>query len=384
MKREGGPAGPFDRCLLDSEAMASPDHYIGLMSGTSLDGVDAVMLKFSDGAHRIVGESFKPFHDSLRRQLLALHEPRSDEIHAAALLSNELAQIYAQAVRELLVKTHISPASVQAIGCHGQTIRHRPEAGYTIQLGNGALLAELTRNIVVCDFRSRDIAAGGEGAPLVPAFHHAMFAHSSIHRVVVNIGGISNVTDLSFGAVQGFDTGPGNMLMDAWIQRHLGKSFDRDGAWARGGSCIRELLQGMLAHDFFSRNPPKSTGRELFNLAWLDRQLSGTENPRDVQATLLELTVISIVRAIKTWCNGAKEIYVCGGGASNPVLMSRLAAAVPGTPLETTAKLGINPDWVEACAFAWLARQALFLQPGNLPSVTGAAGPRILGAIYPG
>jgi len=363
--------------------MASPDHYVGLMSGTSLDGVDAVLLKFSDSTHRIVGESFKPFDDSLRRQLLALHEPRSDEIHAAALLSNELAQVYAQAVRELLAKTNISPATVQAIGCHGQTIRHRPEAGYTIQLGNGALLAELTRSIVVCDFRSRDIAAGGEGAPLVPAFHQAMFAHPSIHRVVVNIGGISNVTDLGSGAVQGFDTGPGNMLMDAWIQRHLGKSFDRDGAWALGGSCIRELLHYLLDHDFFTRTPPKSTGRELFNLAWIGRQLSGNENPRDVQATLLELTVISIVRAIKTWCNGASEIYVCGGGASNSVLMSRLAAAVPGTPVETTAKLGIKPDWVEACAFAWLARQTLLLRPGNLPSVTGAAGPRVLGAIYP-
>jgi anhydro-N-acetylmuramic acid kinase len=383
LRRAGGPAVPFRRCLLDSEAMASPDHYIGLMSGTSLDGVDAVLLKFSDGTHRIVGESFKPFDDPLRRQLLALHEPRSDEMHAAALLSNELAHIYAHAVRELLAKTHTSPATVQAIGCHGQTIRHRPEAGYTIQLGNGALLAELTRNIVVCDFRSRDIAAGGEGAPLVPAFHQAMFAHPSTHRIVVNIGGISNVTDLSSGTVQGFDTGPGNMLMDAWIQRHLGKSFDRDGTWAKGGSCIRELLHVLLDHDFFTRNPPKSTGRELFNLAWLDRQLSGNENPRDVQATLLELTVISIVRAVKTWCNGAKEIYVCGGGASNSVLMSRLAAAVPGTPVETTAKLGINPDLVEACAFAWLARQALLLQPGNLPSVTGAAGPRIFGAIYP-
>jgi anhydro-N-acetylmuramic acid kinase len=363
--------------------MVSPNHYIGLMSGTSLDGVDAVLLKFSGNAHRIVGESFTPFDDSLRTKLLALHKPQSNEIHEAAVLGNVLARIYAQAVRELLRKTRTSSASVQAIGCHGQTIRHRPDARYTIQLGNGALLAELTRNIVVCDFRSRDIAAGGEGAPLVPAFHQAMFAHSSIHRVIVNIGGIANLTDLSSGAIQGFDTGPGNMLMDAWIRHNLDKSFDRDGAWAKGGNRIHRLLEALLDHEFFSRTPPKSTGRELFNLAWLDDQLSGKENPRDVQATLLELTALSIARAIKSYCSGVEEVYVCGGGAANSALMSRLAAVLPSVQIATTAKLGVDPDWVEACAFAWLARQALFLQPGNLPSVTGAAGPRILGAIYP-
>ena len=363
--------------------MAIPDHYIGLMSGTSLDGVDAVLLEFSKGTHRIVGKSFTPFAGPLRRQLLALHEPQPDEMHKAALLGNELARLYAEAVRGLLTKTHTNSASVQAIGCHGQTVRHRPDARYTIQLGNGALLAELTRNIVVCDFRSRDIAAGGEGAPLVPAFHQAMFAHPSIHRVIVNIGGIANLTDLDRGAVQGFDTGPGNMLMDAWIQRHLGKSFDKDGAWAQSGSCIDGLLRRLLDHDYFPRNPPKSTGRELFNLAWLDAQLSGKEQARDVQATLLELTALSIVRAIGRWCNGAKEIYVCGGGASNSALMSRLSGAVSGASVTTTTMLGIDPDWVEACAFAWLARQALHLHPGNLPSVTGANGPRILGAIYP-
>jgi len=247
----------------------------------------------------------------------------------------------------------------------------------------GALLAELTRNIVVCDFRSRDIAAGGEGAPLVPSFHQAMFANAKVHRVIVNIGGIANLTDLGSVAIQGFDTGPGNMLMDAWIQRHLGKTFDRDGEWAQGGSCIHGILHKLIDHEFFPRIPPKSTGRELFNLAWLDKHLSGKENPRDVQATLLDLTALSIARAIETHCNGVEEVYVCGGGAANPALMSRLSAALSGVPIATTAKLGIDPDWVEACAFAWLARQALLLQPGNLPSVTGATGPRILGAIYP-
>ena len=363
--------------------MASAEHYVGLMSGTSLDGVDAVLIDFSSGGHRIVGEAFLPFGDSLRARLLAIHQPQSDEIHQAAVLGNELARVYAQAVHELLSKARVSSIAVLAIGCHGQTIRHRPDAGYTIQLGNGALLAELTRNIVVCDFRSRDIAAGGEGAPLVPAFHQAMFAHPSIHRVIVNIGGIANITDLGSGAVQGFDTGPGNMLMDAWIQLHLGKAFDQDGAWARGGRCMDELLKAMLAHEYFSRNPPKSTGRELFNLAWLEKQLSGKENPRNVQATLLALTAASIARAVKSCCDGAKEIYVCGGGAANSALMSQLAAALPGVQIASTAKLGIDPDWVEACAFAWLARQALLLHPGNLPSVTGATGPRVLGAIYP-
>ena len=363
--------------------MTIPDHYIGLMSGTSLDGVDAVLLKLSDSAHKIVGETFTPFDASLRAKLLALHRPRSDEIHEAAALGNQLAHLYARAVKELLKKTRMASASVQAIGCHGQTIRHRPDAGYTIQLGNGALLAELTSNIVVCDFRSRDIAAGGEGAPLVPAFHQAVFADPAIHRVVVNIGGIANLTDLGVGAIQGFDTGPGNMLMDAWVQRHLGEPFDRDGAWAQGGNSIPALLHTLLAHDYFRRSPPKSTGRELFNLTWLERLLSGKENARDVQATLLEFTSASIALAVKSCCVGVKEIYVCGGGASNAALMSRLAANLRGVPVATTVKLGIHPDWVEACAFAWLARQTLHLQPGNLPSVTGAAGRRVLGAIYP-
>ena len=363
--------------------MARAEHYIGLMSGTSLDGVDAVLIDFSGGGHRLIGETFLPFGDSLRARLLAIHEPQSDEIHKAAVLGNELAQIYARAVHKLMSKTRVSSTGVLAIGCHGQTIRHRPDLGYTIQLGNGALLAELTGNIVVCDFRSRDIAAGGEGAPLVPAFHQAMFGHPSIHRVIVNIGGIANITDLGSSSVQGFDTGPGNLLMDAWIQQHLAKPFDQDGVWAKGGRRMDDLLQALLVHEYFSRKPPKSTGRELFNLAWLEQRLSGKEDPQDIQATLVALTATSIARAIKSCCGGAKEIYVCGGGAANSALMSGLASALSGVTITTTAKLGIDPDWVEACAFAWLAREALLLRPGNLPSVTGAAGPRILGAIYP-
>jgi len=365
--------------------MATPEYYIGLMSGTSLDGVDAVLVDFSAAlSHCIVADSFTAFDDSLRGRLLALHQTQSNELHEAAMLGNELAHIYARAVHTLLAKSNKTTVKLGAIGCHGQTIRHQPDAGYTIQLGNGALLAELTRQIVVCDFRSRDIAAGGQGAPLVPAFHEATFADASTHRVIVNIGGIANLTDLSEGPVRGFDTGPGNMLMDAWTQRHLRTSFDRDGAWAKAGNCIDSLARTLLDHAFFHVEPPKSTGRELFNLSWLDEQLSGNEDPRDVQATLLELTVVSIARAIRTWCEGVKEIYVCGGGAANKALMSRLAAVMPGVFVATTANLGIDPDWVEACAFAWLARQTLGLQPGSLPSVTGAKGARILGAIYPG
>lgn len=364
--------------------MKTPDRYVGLMSGTSLDGVDAVLLEFSGDRHRMTGKAFKPFDASLRSRLLALHDAHIGELHDAAITGNELAVVYANAVRQLLEESGTDASAIQAIGCHGQTIRHRPESGYTIQLGNGALLAELTGHIVVCDFRSRDIAAGGEGAPLVPAFHHAMFAHGTIHRVIVNIGGIANITDLDYGSVKGFDTGPGNMLMDAWIHRHRGENFDRDGAWAQSGRTIPSLLAALLDHEYFSRPAPKSTGRELFNLDWLESKLPGTKaEPRDVQATLLDFTVAAIADAIKRNAANAKEIYVCGGGAANPELMTRLTAALPNRTVKTTAALGIEPDWVEACAFAWLARQALLLRPGNLPAVTGAKGPRILGAIYP-
>jgi anhydro-N-acetylmuramic acid kinase len=364
--------------------MDDAEHFLGLMSGTSLDGVDAVLVKFSANTQQVLGEAFFPYDESLRIQLLALHEPRPGELHESAMLGNRLALAYAQAANELLGKTRLSPDDVGAIGCHGQTIRHRPDSGYSIQLGNGALLAEQTGITVVCDFRSRDIAAAGEGAPLAPAFHRALFAHPSRHRVIVNIGGIANLTDLPPGRqVRGFDTGPGNMLMDAWIQRSLGESFDKGGAWAQFGRPMEKLLDALLAQEFFSRKPPKSTGRDTFNLAWLDRHLSGKEKPEDVQATLLALTTVSISRGIRSYCADAEEIYLCGGGAHNAALVTDLITALPGLHIATTEELGVGPDWVEACAFAWLARQALHGQPGNLPAVTGAKGPRILGAIYP-
>lgn len=364
--------------------MANIELYIGLMSGTSLDGVDAVLMDFSEGRHRLVDESFLPFEDALRSQLLRMHESRFDELHEAALLGNKLAHTYATATKGLLRKSGLPPAEVQALGCHGQTIRHRPDAGYTTQLGSGALLAELSGVTVVCDFRSRDIAAGGQGAPLVPSFHQAVFAHPSTHRVVVNLGGIANLTDLPpSGRVRGFDTGPANLLMDAWAQRHIGSAYDKDGAWAKSGNVLTPLLDALLGHEFFSRKPPKSTGRDLFNLGWLEARLAGGESAADVQATLLALTAESIARDIRNHCKGAREIYCCGGGADNAALIDAIRTALPGLRVASTAEIGIGPDWVEACAFAWLARQALHLRPGNLATVTGAIGARVLGAIYP-
>ena len=364
--------------------MAGKKLFIGLMSGTSLDGVDAVLMDFSDNKNRIIGDAFYPYDDRLRIQLLTLHQPNAGELHDAAVVGIQLARLYAQAVQDLLRKIGIVRQDIVAIGCHGQTIRHRPDAGYTIQLGNGALLAELSGISVVCDFRSRDIAAGGEGAPLVPAFHAAVFSHPSVHRVIVNIGGIANLSDLPpTSGVHGFDTGPGNALMDAWIRRHLGKPFDKDGTWAQSGRPDDQLLNTLLAHEFFSRKPPKSTGRETFHLGWVEQYLTGREKPEDVQATLLALTATSIVRSIKSYCAGTTEVYLCGGGAQNGALGAVMNAMLPEARVARTDELGVGADWVEACAFAWLAHRALQRRPGNLPAVTGASGPRILGAVYP-
>jgi len=356
------------------------------MSGTSLDGVDAVLADISTaGAIRLLRTHYLPYPDSLREQLLALHTPQADEIHLAACAANTLARLYADAVSALL--DGVAPRSVRAIGCHGQTLRHRPADGYTLQIGNAALLAELTGITVVSDFRSRDIAAGGQGAPLVPAFHAQALRHPGVHRVIANIGGIANITDLPVnGAVRGWDTGPGNMLLDAWIKRHSGAHYDRDGAWAASGTVHPGLLKTMLDHPYLQLPPPKSAGREQFNLEWLEKTLARLDRavePADVQATLLEFTATSLCDAVTRECNAAQALYVCGGGAHNGALMRRINARLPDLQVATTAQLGIDPDWVEALAFAWLARQTLHGAPGNLPSVTGAQGERILGAIHP-
>jgi len=353
------------------------------MSGTSLDGVDAVLAEFSPAAPpRLLRSHYLPYPDALRAELLALNAPQAGELHRAALAGNALARLYAVAVQAVL-----GADTARAIGCHGQTLRHRPADGYTLQIGNAALLAELTGVTVVADFRSRDIAAGGQGAPLVPAFHARVLAHAEVHRVIANIGGIANLTDLPpGGAVRGWDTGPGNLLLDAWIQRHQGARYDREGAWATGGRIDAGLLDALMRHPYLRKTPPKSAGREQFNLEALDALLAGLGRevaPQDVQATLLEFTAASLAEAVTQECPGAGELYVCGGGAHNAALMRRLATLLPGVRLDTTAALGIDPDWMEALAFAWLARQTLHGEAGNLPAVTGARGERILGAIYP-
>lgn len=356
------------------------------MSGTSLDGVDAALVEFVPaGLPRLIGTLYTPFDDTLRSRLLALHTPQHDEIHLAGMAGNELADLYAHAVKTLIDRSPKHP--IRAIGCHGQTLRHQPEIGYTLQIGNAARLAERTGLTVVSDFRSRDIAAGGQGAPLVPAFHAHALGHAEEHRVIANIGGIANITDLPpNGQIRGWDTGPGNMLMDAWIQRHQTERYDRDGRWAATGTAHPGLLDRLMAHPYLNTAPPKSAGREQFNLDWLDRQISELAQPvtaTDVQATLLEFTAASLANAIQKECSNAQAVYLCGGGAHNGTLFTQLVAHLPGIHLASTLTLGIDPDWVEAMAFAWLARQTLHGQTGNLPAVTGARGPRILGSITP-
>lgn len=361
--------------------------FAGLMSGTSLDGVDAVLADFSAGV-RLLATSYRPFPADLREELLALQSPGTAELDRAALAGVRLAELYAQGVLDVLRSSGVPAAAVAAIGCHGQTLRHAPQLGYSLQLNQPALLAERTGITVVADFRSRDIAAGGQGAPLVPAFHQALFSDRRLGRAILNIGGIANVThlpalDLAQARVTGFDTGPGNVLMDLWIQRHQGARYDANGDWAATGTPLEPLLECWLADGYFAAPPPKSTGRDLFNATWMEKGLPADGSAEDVQATLAMLTARSIAHALTRWCPGFDELFACGGGAHNRQLMKLLQQELPATRVSTTADLGLDPDWVEAAAFAWLARQCLTGQPGNLPAVTGAAGPRLLGAVYP-
>ncbi len=369
------------------------EFYIGIMSGTSLDGIDGVLARWpSSGAGRpeVLAHVHRPFDPSLHDALLALNRSGPDEIHRAALASNALALDYAAVVAALLQAAGAGPERIQAVGAHGQTVRHRPGGfdgiGYTVQLLNGALLAERTGVDVVCDLRSRDVAAGGQGAPLVPAFHAACFTTPGEDVAVLNLGGIANLTLLpAVGPVLGFDTGPANLLMDLWCREHLGRPFDAGGAWAAGGRVDEPLLVRFLAEPFFAQPPPKSTGRDLFDAEWLASRLP-TPQPaaQDVMATLAELTARTVAEALERHQAGTRRLWVCGGGAFNTHLMRRLAALV-GSDAEvaSTAGAGIPPDQVEALAFAWLARAFVESRPGNLPAVTGAAGPRILGALYP-
>lgn len=365
--------------------MEKPELYIGIMSGTSLDGVDTVTVAFdADAPLSTHHHYYCRFDATLRAELLALNTPGNNEIERAALAGNALSHLYATAVRNLLASAEIQPHQIAAVGCHGQTIRHRPDQGFTTQIFNPALLAELCGIPVVADFRSRDIAAGGQGAPLVPAFHAAAFRHPHAHRVIANIGGIANLTNLPpHGTIGGFDCGPGNILMDAWTVQHLDANYDADGRWAASGEVIPALLNRMLDEPFFAAPPPKSTGRDLFNLTWLQQLPLTGYPPADIQATLLELTARGIADAVGSYCQGADEIYLCGGGAYNSALSRRLIQMLPAIRLDKSDVLGIPVDQVEATAFAWLARQTIHGEPGNLPEVTGAKGLRILGGIYP-
>jgi anhydro-N-acetylmuramic acid kinase len=358
--------------------------FIGLMSGTSLDGADAALVEFSDNAAiKLLANHSLPYPDNLRQELIALHHSGENELERTAILGNQLATLYAEVVQGLLNKTQTPPQNIQAIGCHGQTIRHRPELGFTLQIGNAALLAELTEITVVADFRSRDIAAGGQGAPLVPAFHQAAFAHPQHNRVIINIGGIANLSYLpSQQEVLGFDSGPGNMLMDVWAEQHLQQRYDVSGRWAMTGKLIPELLQRLLSEPYFALSAPKSTGRDLFNLAWLQSFLPASYQAADIQRTLLELTAISIADAVNSHCPGYDEIYLCGGGAHNDALVQCLQHKLHPVKIGMTDDLSIHVNWVEAAAFAWLAKQTLNQETGNLPLVTGAQGKRVLGAIY--
>lgn len=370
--------------------------YIGLMSGTSLDGVDGVLadLDPNDGsgaAIRVAMHRHVAFPAELRQRLLQLNSCGDDELHRAALAANALTRVYVQGVEVLLRGAGLQPSQIRAIGAHGQTVRHRPQEfdghGYTLQLINGALLAECCGIDVVCDLRSRDVAAGGQGAPLVPALHAALFAQSGHDVAVLNLGGIGNLTLLpSSGPVLGFDCGPGNALLDAWCQKHRGTDFDTGGRWAASGSVDQALLQQMLGEPFLARQPPKSTGRDLFNATWLASalQLRGAAlAPADVQATLAEFTVCAAAAALLGYAPRTRRLLVCGGGAFNAHLMRRLAAHLPELAVQSTAEHGMPPQQVEALAFAWLAQAFDLRRPGNLPSVTGARGPRVLGALYP-
>lgn len=358
--------------------------YLGVMSGTSLDGLDIALIE-QDQHTRLISTHYLPMPAALHAELLALCSSGPDELARAALAEQRWVELAAQGIQTLLAEQQLQPADVRAIGSHGQTIRHEPARGFSIQIGNPALLAELTGISVVSDFRRRDIAAGGQGAPLVPAFHEALFA-TGPRCAVLNVGGFSNLSLLQAEhPVHGFDCGPGNVLLDAWIQLQRGERFDRDGAWAASGEAIPELLYALLNDPFFQTRGPKSTGRELFSLEWLQQHLAQLPSyaPADVQATLLEMTAQSIIDSLTAAQQNTETLLVCGGGAHNGALMRRLQDLLPNACVSSTAAQGVQPDWVEAMAFAWLAHCCLEQIPANRPSVTGARGLRVLGAIYP-
>jgi len=358
------------------------------MSGTSADAVDVVVVDFSHNKTVLIGSYSKPLDTDLRHQIHSLTIPNHNEIDRFGQLDRQLAELFAQSILHLLNELGLNSEQILAIGSHGQTIRHRPpgtqQNPFTLQIGDPNIIVERTKITTVADFRRRDMAAGGHGAPLVPAFHQAVFQSESIDRAVVNIGGMANITWLpTSGKTIGFDTGPGNVLMDAWALKHLGKAYDANGDWAASGQVDTDLLAQLLSHEFFRQQPPKSTGRELFNFEWLAPHTKHkTLSPPDVQATLLALTAQSIANDLNKLSNADGEVYVCGGGVYNVTLMGALTRLLPNMKVTTTEALGVSPQWVEAMAFAWLARQTMKRQSGNLSAVTGANREVILGGVY--
>ncbi len=365
-----------------------PYYFIGLMSGTSLDAIDAALVDFSETTPKLIEQIQYPLPADLRAKILALCEPGDNEIQRMGALDSTLGDLFAETTIQLLTKANIDAQEVVAIGSHGQTVRHCPEASppFTLQIGDPNVIAQRTRITTVADFRRRDVAAGGQGAPFAPAFHKAFFS-SDKNRIILNIGGIANLTFLPADHSQpiiGFDTGPGNVLIDAWCQSQNRGTYDPGGEWAATGTIIESLLNQMLTEPYFQLPHPKSTGRERFNHQWLQNQpgLSETGSPADICATLVELTAITIGESVKTGFAHCQELFICGGGARNQFLVNRIAAQLPAFKVGTTEELGVNPDWVEAMGFAWLAKQSLEGNQVKLASVTGASQNCILGGIY--
>jgi len=367
------------------------EYYLGLMSGTSMDGIDAALVDLQKNQPELTCARTLAWPDAIQQQLTRMvNHPETVSLHTLGQLDAAVGETFAEAARAIIREAGINAKDIHAIGSHGQTLFHAPDSkpAFSYQCGDPNRIAEITGITTVADFRRRDIAAGGQGAPLVPAFHQAVFAAPDQARAVLNIGGMANLTLLPGGhaPVSGFDTGPGNVLMDVWCRKHLDEAHDMNGEWATSGKCLPKLLDILLEHAFLKLAPPKSTGREIFCEVFLDKQLGrlATEQEAvDVQRTLLEFTVKTICDAVKTYADSTRQLLVCGGGVRNTFLMQRLAASLKGIDIASTEAFGLHPDWVEAVAFAWLAKQTLNGQPGNLPSVTGASHPVILGAIYP-
>ncbi|PHS69764.1 MAG: anhydro-N-acetylmuramic acid kinase [Methylophaga sp.] len=368
-------------------------YYIGVMSGTSLDGIDVALTTFDQsGTFQFVTAQTFPFPEQLLVKLQQLISTQQYDLQQLGEVNVALGQLIAQSVNQLLTTAQLTAKDIAAIGSHGQTLFHSPEGSYpfSLQIGDANTIAEHTGITTVADFRQRDIAAGGQGAPLVPAFHQALFNSATEDRVIVNIGGISNLTLLPSStnndSVIGFDTGPGNVLLDYWTQLQLKQPYDQAGKWAASGQCNKQLLTQLLNDPYFKQAAPKSTGRELFNQTWLETKLTSCQqdlSPADIQATLVELTAQTIADDIKIYPHSSSTVFICGGGAHNDYLLSRLQALLTDKKVTTTEEIGLHPDWVEACAFAWLAYRTLNKQSGNLPAVTGAKHPVVLGAIYP-